>query len=250
MRNGLQNSYVSGNSLLFFADRASVAFKADVLTCTLSCQLAASAKGSAFSDMAAWRQRYFNAMTLFGCSIVYRDVQHFPLKADDSVWSCLKERLDKRVSASLIESAGKVMTHLSANADNTAVSLLRDYTVQRCLDECDMSLSQRATEVGQTGTLTVTAEEAHVHNVSIQLGFIDAEAVVNLVLVSFKSRRPIAELPLSELFAQGTVVGDLEVAIISAELDDHRFGYFRQGLIDKLGSRRQTLVIELAEVEP
>ncbi|HEX8543480.1 MAG TPA: hypothetical protein VF671_17465 [Pseudomonas sp.] len=235
MRNGLRASYVNGNSLLFFADQASLAFQEDVLISTLYCQLAASAKHSAFNEAADWRQRYFNALTSFRCTIVYRDVQNLPLDPDETIWARLKGMLGKRVSAALIEAAETAITNLTTHADHEASALLRKQTVQ--LD------SHNDPDSG-------TQESKEVYDVALQLGFMDATPTMHLVLFSFKSASPVSGLPLADLFSSSVIIGDLHVAIVSAELDEHDFGYFRQGLLDKLGSRREALCMEIAGVDP
>lgn len=251
MRNGLRASYVNGNSLLFFANQAHPAFQEDVLISTLCCQLAASAKHSAFSEAVDWRQRYFNTLTSFRCPIVYRDVQNFPLNPDETIWARLKGMLGKRVSPSLIDAAESAITSMTTPADHEASALLRKQTV--LLDShngCVLlpPVPNVMNSMGDPGSGTQESKE--VYDVALQLGFMDAAPTMNLVLLSFKSASPVSGLPLADLFSSGVIIGDLHVAIVSAELDEHDFGYFRQSLLDKLGARREALCMEIAGVEP
>jgi hypothetical protein len=246
MRNGLRASYVNGNSLLFFAEQTSPAFQDDVLISTLYCQLAASFKHSAFSEPAEWRQRYFDALTSFRCPIVYSDVENFPLGPDETIWARLKEMLGKRVSPALIEVAETAITHLAANAGHAACSLLREQTVQ--LDPQDGGVAlPPVTHVMKpmSDPANGTEQRKELYNVVLQLGFMGATPTMNLVLVSFTSAGPVNGLPLAELFSSGAVIGNLDVAIVSAELDEDGFDYFRQNLINKLGPRRAALSLLL-----
>lgn len=250
MRNGLRSLYVNGNSLVFSSVQIDAAFQDDVLTCTLYCQLAASAKYSAFNDVVNWRQRYVSAMTSFGCPVVYRDVQSLPLEPDDVIWTRLKDMLGKRVPHSLLETVEPVIARLAANVDDDAISRLRKQTAKPG-SEAGLVLPTLANARPQIGELVNTAEQSkQIHDVTLQLGFIAAEPTVSLVLLSFKSAKPISELPLAELFCPSTIIGNLEVAIFGVELDEHQFALTKPALLEKLGSRRAELCMEIDGVEP
>lgn len=235
MSNGLQHSYVNASSLMFFSDRISPAFEADVLTSTLLFSLAASAKCPAFGNEAAWRQEYLSLMNTFEWMIDTRNAQDFSLEANESIWGCLKETLGKRVCCSLLEAAEKKMHQLLTEGDSRAVTLLRQQTVQCVTEEGDVSVPPAVS----------AQEKKRVYKLSMQLGFIDTQSTLNLVFISLSSTRPMAGLPLSELCSLDGIDGNLQVAVYSAELDEDAFARFRPSFLEKLGAKRQALIIEL-----
>jgi len=251
MGNGLRKTYVNGNSLLFFFDQNSQTFEEDVLTCTLACQLAASRKHSAFSEFTDWHKRYSGTLTSFKCPTDYHDVQSIPLEADESIWSRLQRMLAKRVTASRLAEAETAITNMAKNDDHDASLFLCKQTVRPDPDQGDSVLPPAAHVQSRLGDAdNVTLETSEVYDVALTLGFIGAKPAMNLVLISFKSCQPIKGLPLAELFSSGAVIGNLEVVIICSELDDHDFGYVRQAIIEKLGSRREELRMKVVGAQP
>jgi hypothetical protein len=251
MGNGLRTTYVNGGSLLFFFDQNSQTFQEDVLTCTLACQLAASRKHSAFSEFADWHKQYFDTLTSFKCPIDYQDVQSIPLEADESIWSRLQRMLAKRVSASRLAEAATAITNMANNVDHDASLFLCKQTVQLDPDQGSLLLPSVVNVPALPGgSDKVSLETPDVYDVTLMLGFMGAAPMMSLVMISFKSCRPIKGLPLAELFSSGAVVGNLDVAIIGAELDGHDFSYLRQAIIEKLGSRREELRTKVAGLEP
>ena len=225
MCKGLPFRYVSANSLLFFSEKTSSDFRADVLTCGLYTQMTASDKHSAFEEVTEWRHRYLQALTSFRCVISYRANQTFSLEAGETIWSCLVSKLGTRVSSSMLEAAEATFRQISLNTDPAGLTLLAEHAVRKLCDE------------------PPTCE------VVLQLGFSEAAPVTTLAFLSFKSTLAVAGLPLAALLTEDNISGAVNLSIISFELDGHDFGYFRERMIQKLGSKRDELIIKIAQVE-
>ncbi|GFM78700.1 hypothetical protein PSCICM_45190 [Pseudomonas cichorii] len=240
MCKGMQQSYINAGSLFFFSCGVSPSFKADVLDCSLYSQLAASAKHEKFAEPVEWRQTYLNALTRFRCNIVYREVQDAPLEYTGSLWAYVREKLSKRVPLPLIERAECILKRFADGTEKKAVTALLAEQTTQCLPV--LVLPESATEPDAPGQQDCS--------VILQLAFVDVEPVVNLIILSFKSTPPAGELSLAQLFAELSNVKCLEIAYVSAELDEHGFGYFRKDLVARLGARRDELIVGLEGDEP
>ncbi|MBX8572170.1 hypothetical protein K5D36_21070 [Pseudomonas cichorii] len=240
MCKGMQQSYINAGSLFFFSSHVSPSFKADVLDCSLYSQLAASARHEKFAEPVEWRQTYFNALSRFRCNIVYREVQNAPLEYTGSLWDYLKEKLIRRVPLPLIERAECISKRFMDGTEDEATTALLKQQTTHCLPV--LAPSESTTEPDVPGQQDCS--------VILQLAFVDVEPVVNLFIISFKSTTPAGELPLAHLFAELGGVKSLEIAHVSAELDEHGFGYFRKDLVARMGARRDKLIVALREDEP
>ncbi|MBX8516733.1 hypothetical protein K5D69_18805 [Pseudomonas cichorii] len=236
----MQQSYINAGSLFFFSSGVSPSFMADVLDCSLYSQLAASAKHEKFVEPVEWRQTYLNALTRFRCNIVYREVQDAPLEYAGSLWAYTREKLARRVSLSLVERAECILKRFADGTESEATTALLAEQTTHCLPV--LALPEPTTEPDATGQQDCS--------VILQLAFVDVEPVVNLIILTFKSTPPAGELPLAQLFAELGSVKGLEIAHVSAELDEHGFGYFRKDLIARMGARRDKLIVALREDEP
>ncbi|WP_426142938.1 hypothetical protein [Pseudomonas sp. DWP3-1-2] len=217
--------YVNANSLFFFSGQSSAAFQADVLTCSLYSHLAASKKYSAFDQVIDWRRQYFDVLTGFRCLIPHRENHTLSLEAGETPWRCLVRELGARVSPALRETAENTFIQLSSDTQSPALKLLEAQSIRTLSDE--------------PGT----------YDVSLQIGFCDDAPAVTLGFLSFKTTSPVAGLPLAALLTEGHISEALELSIISFEVDEHDFGYFRQALIERLGSRRDELIVKIPEVQ-
>ncbi|WP_147466547.1 hypothetical protein [Pseudomonas cichorii] len=205
-----------------------------MLDCSLYCQLAASARHGKFVEPVEWRQTYLNALTRLRCNIVYREVQDAPLIDKGSLWDYVREKLAMRVPLALIERAESTLKQcVDGTGDSAARTLLMEQTTH--CPPVDLP----------AGPDNKGKQECAI---TLQLGFIDVEPVISLIVISFKSIPPAGEMPLSQLFAQWDRVKDLDIAIVSAELDEHAFGYFRKDLVSKLGTRRDQLIVDLGDM--
>jgi hypothetical protein len=225
MCKGLPLRYVNANSLLFFSGQSSPAFQADVLTCSLYSQLAASKKYSAFDQVVDWRRQYFDVLTGFRCLISRRENHTLTLNAGETLWSCFIRELGARVSPSLRETAENTFIQLATATENPALKLLQAQSVRALSDELET------------------------YDVSLQIGFCEGAPTVTLGFLSFKTTSPVAGLPLAALLTEGHISGALELAIISFDVDEHDFGYFRQALIERLGPRRDQLIVRIPEAQ-
>jgi hypothetical protein len=226
MRNGRHHSYLNGGGLICFANSVTDSFRDDVLDATLYFQLAASKKHSKFSDAAAWRSRYFDAMTHFGCNILHREQLGSPVE-DIDAWSSIKGQLGKRVSASLMARADQSLKSLALQPRGSVTrGVLSDHTLEQAPRD---------------------AYSAPTTCVSMQLGFVQAEPVIDQLFVSFKTTQSMDDLAWTQPWVPERMVGNLEVAWVSAELDEGRFAQFREIFIENLAARRQQLIIGLDE---
>lgn len=248
----MQRRYVNAGGLFFFSGEVSAAFEKDVLASNLYFQLAASARYDKFDDGAGWRQVYLGAISAFGHGILRRDVQSIPLTERDSVWELAKHKLRNRVSIALIEQVEQTFRHLQdRNID--AFELIKEHTA-RCLpvntDKCRLPISgseEARSETTIPAASSVAACEP-LSTVSLLLAFVDAEPLITQVMLSFKTTASVASLPFSGLFAPEKVKGNLELTIVTVELDDHHYARVRDKVLEMLGARRQSLMVELAEV--
>ncbi|HEX8595475.1 MAG TPA: hypothetical protein VF682_19700 [Pseudomonas sp.] len=239
----MQDSFIDGCGLFLFSEAVSPEFKEDVLTATLYGQLAASFQHDKFGETQAWLHTYFSALNTFSCLIRSRDVQSVPLDINDSTWSYTATRLAKRVSPALLKRAESALKAIFKGSEASPVGkLLVAQTTQGLpLEEAPQPKS------GQLIPALDDTQEKQLHNVVLLLGFIDSEPVVDMVILAFKTGLPVDEVPLSRLFEPGGNIGNLEIAVVAAELDQHGFGYLRKDLMAKLGARRDQFIVELRE---
>lgn len=232
MSKGMQRSYVNAGGLFFFSERVSPAFEDDTLAGHLAFQLGASSKHDKFNDTAPWRQAYMNAMTTFGSITLRRDEQSIPVEEHVSVWDLVKQSLNGRVSPALIQRAEETLIGLQAsNADGF------EFFQERSMQSLTVDQTvQPVDEVRST--------------VALQLAFIDSEPLMTQVFISFKTTSQITGLPFVQLIENGHIVDNLELAVVTTELDDHHYARSRSGILKKLGSLRQELVFKLGEVGP
>lgn len=239
MCKGMQQRYINAGSLFFFSSGVSSSFKSDVLDCSLYSQLAASARHEKFAEPVEWRQTYLSALTRFRCNITYREVQDAPLEYTGSLWDYTREKLASRVPLPFIEQAERTLKHFVSGTEEIAAKALFIEQTTRCLPAPMLPGS----------TAELASPDRQDCSITLQLGFVDVEPVLNLIILSFKSTPLAGEMPLSQLFARPDSLKNLEIATVSAELDEHGFGYFRKDLVARLGERRDQLIVDLGEGE-
>lgn len=234
MSKGMQQNYVNAGSLFFFSGEVASAFRNDVLTCTLYSQLAASRQHPALhTQYESWANTYISALTRFGCSIPYSFSQSLPVESEGCIWDEVRKGLCKRVVPAMVERAAGVLKDFSVFCeDPVVISTLREYTTQ------------------VISPAIYGSDSSPLSNVALQLGFVDAEPVVHLVLLSFNSTQPSSGLPFSQLFTQEKRSGNLQMTVISAEVDEQGFNRFRGEMIERLGPRREQLIKRLSEARP
>ncbi|WP_141230199.1 hypothetical protein [Pseudomonas sp. Irchel 3A5] len=235
MSKGMQHSYVNAGGLFFFSEYVSPSFEDDTLASHLAFQLGASSRHNKFNEGAPWRQAYMNALATFGSRTSRRDVLNIPLQEQGSVWGLVKQGLNRRVSQALIQQAEQTLMHLQdGSADGFGF-------FRQCSTD---SLQVEQSDESQLNPSSPSSEAAS--TVSFQLAFVDSEPLMTLVFISFKATSQVTGLPFAQLFDQGHITGNVELTLISTELDDHHYARFRDGLLKKLGHLRQELIFKLS----
>lgn len=227
MSKGMQRSYVNAGGLFFFSERVPPAFEDDTLAGNLAFQLGASSRHNKFSDTAPWRHAYMNAMTTFGSITLRRDERILPVEEQVSVWDLVKQSLNGRVSPVLIQRAEETLICLQTS-DAEGFEFFRERSTQ-CL-----TVDQSVGPVDEVKSA-----------VALQLAFVDSEPLMTQVFISFKTTSQITGLPFVQLIEQGHIVDNLELALVTTELDEHHYARSRLGILKKLGSLRQELVFKL-----
>lgn len=242
----MQRNYVNAGGLFFFSDRVSQGFIDDTLASNLSFQLMASNKKEHEKFVAgeAWRQRYLAAMSQYGYGL-RRDVrQSIAVTGHESVWASALQALGQYVSPELLEQGRHSLARLHDGSDDEALKLLRAYTVSPLTVEPGAGLPQAAEHPA------LDAAEEPRSAVALQLAFIDSKPLMTQLFLSFQTTSPVGLLPFMQLIDQASVIGNLEMRVLTTELDERRYAFFRGVFLDKLGQRRGELIRELREDVP
>lgn len=234
----MQRNYVNAGGLFFFAGGVAQGFIDDTLASNLSFQLMASHRNEHEKFVAgeAWRQRYLTALTQYGYGL-QRDVrQSIAVTGHESLWELVRQALGQYVSAALLEQAHRSLVGLHDGSDDEALKLFRAYTIGPLTVVPGAGLPRVAEDPAVD-----TAQERR-SSVALQLAFVDAEPVLTQLLLSFQTTSPPGLLPFLQLIDQASVPGNLETRVLTTEFDEHRYAFFRDVLLDKLGPRRSELI--------
>jgi len=242
MRKGMQN-YINAGSLFFFADEVAPTFRDDVLVCMLSGQLVASGKHQKNEEYAAWCQTYLHTLTRLRLDTAYRDVASIPVETEGSIWTDVRQALFKRVSPELVTRASNLLEEFATNTQGQGISALLHEQTTRLIRPARMSEPESPDDAPDI-------EIPALSNVVLQLGFIDVQPFVHLILLSFDSHQPCNMLPFSQLFTQVDRPGNLELTMVSVKLEQDDFSRFRADMIERLGPRREQLIKPVSEVRP
>lgn len=242
MRKGTQN-YINAGSLFFFSNEVAAAFRDDVLMCMLAGQLVASGKHQKHKEYAAWRQTYLHTLTRLRLDTAYRNVESIPVETEGSIWTDARQELLKRVSPELVERATRILEGFSANTQDLGISALLHEQTTQLIRPARVPEPDSADDVPDIETPPLS-------NVVLQLGFIDVQPFVHLILLSFDSHQPCNMLPFSQLFTQVNRAGNLDMTVVSVKLEQDDFSSFRTELIERLGPRREQLIKLVSEVSP
>lgn len=238
MGNGMQRNYVSAGSLVVIEGQVSPGFEHDVLTSTLALQLGATNKHDRFSGHKNWFETYLAMMSLFGYDVSHRDVRSIPLPEQGLVWDSLKVVLTRWVSAAAVEQVGHAFLQLR-NGEARAPEVFQSFTRRLAMIDGTQAISP---------PVCIAVNEP-LASVSLQLIFVHSEPIVTQVFISFKASCANSALAGVHEVTHENIVGNLELALVTAELEDARFNRMRESLMKKLGTRRTDLVIRLSEVE-
>jgi hypothetical protein len=234
----MQRNFVNAGGLFMFRGPMPPDFIADALTSHLFYQLAASGQHDPFSDAEAWRLEYIQVMLAFGQEISRTEVQSIPIGGPESLWSVIKSVLGKQISPGQLSQVEATFTHLR-NDDDTSLKVFEQYTTQPLTGEIGNSAPE-------TPLPAVTTEENQAPRaVVLQLAFVDTVPFLTQVFLSFKTT---CSSPILSLISQEQVVGNLELNLITAEFDVDTYENIRETVLEMLGPRRSSLIIELGEV--
>jgi hypothetical protein len=238
MGNGMQRSYVSAGSLVIFEGQVCPGLEHDVLTSTLALQLGATNKHDRFSGHKNWFETYLTMMSVFGYEISRRDVQSVPLPGQGLVWDSWKVVLTQWLSAAAVEQVGQAFVQLQ-DGEARALELFQSFSRRLAM----------VNGIQATSPPVSLAANEPLAGVSLQLIFVHSKPIVTQVFISFKASCSNSALPSLHELTHENIVGNLELALLTAELDEARFNRVRDGLLKKLGPRRTDLVIRLSDVE-
>lgn len=232
----MQRNFVNAAGLFMFASDVSPDFIDDVLTSHLFYQLAASGNHDPFDDGEGWRREYLGLMVAFGQEASRTEVHSIVPEGPDSLWSAIKNALNMQVSSGLLRQAEAVFTHLQTG-DDAALKLLEENVTQP---------STRLTKAPFPAV--ATEDEPHPRPVVLQLVFVDKAPFLTQVFISFKTISSVPTLSILPLIAQNLVVDNLELNVSTTEFYADSYEDIKDTILERLGPRRSSLIIELAEV--
>lgn len=239
----MQRNYVNAGGLFFFSDQVSQGFIDDTLASNLSFQLMASKpdEHGKFVVGEAWRERYLRALGQYGYGLRRNVRQSIAVTGHESVWELVRQGLGQYVSIALLEQGHRSLVRLHDGGDDEALKLFRAYTISPLTVEAGAGLPRVVEDP--------TVEEPR-SAVALQLAFIDAKPVMTQLFLSFQTASPAGLLPFVQLIDQALIIGNLEMRVLTTELDEQRYAFFRGVFLDKLGQRRGELIKELREDVP
>lgn len=220
-----------------FADTVTGCFEEDVLASNLYIQSGKSIRNARFVGGHKWRQLHTQAMVSFGYTVIRYEDESLALCPETSPWQAIKDRLLKHVSEAAIDDAKYTLDAL-ANTHPKACEVLRIHALHGVPSNGSVCLPPSpVTDAQRTSALTEAAVCPALVTVSLLLSFAAAAPVINLAFLSFKTALAATPPGISQLLEAGCPVGQLELSLVTAELDDIAYSRFRPAIVQQLGSR-------------
>ncbi|WP_154232271.1 hypothetical protein [Pseudomonas syringae] len=236
----MQRNFVNAGGLFMFGNAVPPDFIDDVLTSNLFYQLAASGQHDLFIDAEAWLREYSRLMVVLGQEASRREMRSITPEGQDSLWSMIKNALGKQISSGGLSQAEAVFTRLQ-NDNGTALKLLEQHTTQSLPSQADFPKTSFAAATSK--------ENLSSRTVTLQLVVVDKAPFLTQVFISFKTSSALPSLSILPLIKQEQVVGNVELSLMTTELYADPYEDMKDTILEMLGPRRSTLIIELGESE-
>lgn len=232
MTQGLIEAQVSAGCMLFMHSACAAQLKSDTADCILYMQLAASKKHSPFIAPSAWNDTWLSAFTRFGWALNTHEASSCPAVdlGPGSVWAWLKNRLPAFMSSELLFEAESIAWRsFSRHPEQPALELLAGQALE---------------------PVPVTSSESHNgQRVLLQFGFLGADSVLSVALVTLTHRVPLKKDFLFEPLQPVNIVGNVELRFYSLRLMDLVYSPLREKVSQALDERRATLVCPLTRTD-
>lgn len=241
----MRQGYVNAGGVFIFTDVLPASFEMDVLASNLYIQSGKSIRNVRSAGSHQWRQAYTQAMVSFGYIVTRCEDESISVCPETSTWQTIKARLLKHVSEARIDDVKHILDGL-AQTNPKASEVLSTHALHGlqsdgsdCLPVSKMTNEQRDPEFAEAGSCPPLV------TVSLLLSFAAAAPVINLVFLSFATVASQKPPGLSQLLESACPVGQLELSIVSAELDELSYDRFRPAIVQQLGSRLEEQLVRL-----
>lgn len=208
---------VDAGNLMAFADAVTTQVREDLLNSNLLAQLAADKKCSRFTRPIDWYRYYGDTLSALA-------------------WQVSGMNFSRYVPAGLQFNTREIVLAEMAKVETPA----HVRQVREAIDALDgLPEDARAREVFR-------AFSAKEHALNLQVSFGATGAAGRIVCVVFSTEEDIVD-PLVQTFEVSALTTDIRIAVLSGELNEQIYPMLRQSVIDKLGDRRDELIVP---VEP
>ena len=173
----------------------------------------------------------------FGQEASRTEALSIPLEGSGSLWDVIKSSLARQVPHDLLSQAWETFRNLQGE-DGAALKLFEHNTIQPLAESADTSSSETS------HSIVTTENNPPPRVVALQLVFVDKAPFLTQAFISFKTTSPVSILPLIQ---QEQVVDNLELNLITTEFYADDYQGIKEMVLEKLGPRRSSLIIELGE---
>jgi hypothetical protein len=209
-------AYVDAGNLAPFVSALPALYQSDILDSTLLAQLAADKKYSRFDETGRWQEVYTSTLgQLYWHITSFSHRQHVPTEEMFSLEDLVLDSLRKIATAAELSLVKETIGRFKAlSDDDERVLVYAEFTHSGRIVDLQVSVADRSSRQGSVSIVFET----------------DQEIMRNL----FEERFCVAKL-----------VGEIRIWSMIATLNEESYGKIRQNVIEKLGSKRDSLILSL-----
>jgi hypothetical protein len=229
MHQGRIETQVSAGCLLFMHRACTDLQKSDAADCALYAQLAATKKHPRFAASSAWSDTWLAAFIRFGWALNTHETLSCPALdlGPGSVWTWVKSSWPLFMPSDMLVDGESVLKRsFSSQPIQPAVELLAGHALEPIVPKSgDVQRGQK---------------------VVLQIAFLNENAALSVVLISFAHRTALKNDFLFETLHPADIVGNIDLRFYSLRLMDLVYTPLRKNVSQALEDRRPTLVCALA----